>query len=439
MLPTIAIVGRANVGKSTLFNYLTQSRAALVADLPGLTRDRQYGETKIADRAILLVDTGGVVDTDDTEIAGLTEVQVHQAIEESHCVLFLVDAKTGLVAADEVIAQRLRVLNKKVLLVINKADRLASELVESDFYRLGLGKPYTIAAKSGRGIQTLMLDTLSFLPEYEAPQSTESEIKIAVVGRPNVGKSTLINRFLGEERLIVKDFPGTTRDSIYIPFERDGHYYTLIDTAGVRRRNKVHQAVEKFSMIKSMQAVHGADVVIFVLNAREGINEQDLRLLRLIIEAGTCVVIAINKWDGLEKIKREQLQDDIERRMDFVSFARRYFISALHGTGIYKLLRAVHEAHDSLRQDLSTAALTKVLEKAISDHEPPLVRGRRIRLRYAHLGGRHPLTIIVHGKQTDSLPPSYARYLSNYFQRTFQFVGVPVHIKLVTDKNPYKK
>lgn len=438
MLPVIAVVGRPNVGKSTLFNYLTKSHAALVADVPDVTRDRQYGEVTIDSQEVLLVDTGGLVNAENTVIAALIESQTDQAIDESDCILFLVDARTGLVPADEIIAGRLRKKNKKVILVVNKADHDDMLAVRGEFYQLGFGEPQVISAKGGRGVKQLMTQVLNYLPRKEEAVAKEPGIKIAVIGRPNVGKSTLINRLLGKERVIVYDQPGTTRDSIYIPFRHDKENYILIDTAGIRRRARIRDFVEKFSIIKSMQAMHEADVVIFGLNAKEGVNEQDLRLLNLIIAVGVPLVIVMNKWDGLSADAREQVKYDIDRRMSFVDFARRYFISALQGTGVGKLYRAVQESYHSTQQELTTAQLTKTLGKAMSEHEPPLVKGRRIRLRYAHLGSRHPLTIVIHGKQTRSLPQSYSRYLSNYFRKTFNFIGVPVHIKLKTDPNPYE-
>ena len=435
----IAIVGRPNVGKSTLFNYLTKSRAALVSDVPSVTRDRQYGEVIINSQRVFLVDTGGLIGTENKEIATLTEAQVKQAIDASNCILFLVDIKTGLVPSDEIIADRLRRKGRKVFLVINKADRAEVKIMESEFYKLGFGEHHIISAISGRGIKNLMAEISKNLPEEKSVIEKNPGIKIALIGRPNVGKSTLINRLLGEDRVLVYDQPGTTRDSIYIPFNYDDKNYTLIDTAGIRRRSKIQNEVEKFSMIQSLKAMHTADVVIFMLNAYQSVTEQDLRLLNLIVEIGTALVIAVNKWDKLKIEERNNFRNAIDQRIPFVNFARRYFISALHGIGVSGLYRSIQEAYQSTQQELPTAQLTRVLKEAVERYEPPLIRGHRIRLRYAHLGGRHPLTIVVHGKQTKSLPRSYFRYLANYFRKTLNFIGVPVHIKLKTDPSLYER
>jgi len=439
MLPVITIVGRPNVGKSTLFNHLTKTRAALVADMPGVTRDRQYGEAFFEGRSFIVVDTGGIAETDGSAISELTESQVQQAIDEADCVLFVVDARVGLSTADQKIAQALRKQQKKIVVIAKKADDEDADIAVSDFHQLGFENLHAISAKRGRGIKNLMKELSQALPKADAEPELETGINIAFVGRPNVGKSTLINRMLGEERVIVYDQPGTTRDSIAIPFERQDKRYTLIDTAGVRRRAKVKEAVEKFSFIKTLQSIEKAHVVIFVLNAEEGVIEQDLRLLGLVLEAGKGLILAINKWDGLEDYDRNQIKDTIERRLPFADFARRYFISALHGTGVGKLYHAIQEAYESACREISTGQLTKALEKAIAEHQPPLVRGRRVRLRYAHLGGHHPMMIIIHGKQVTALPHSYKKYLSNYFRKTFNLVGVPVIVKFKLDKNPYKE
>lgn len=438
MLPVITIIGRPNVGKSTLFNCLTQTRNALVADMPGVTRDRQYGRGVLGAKPYLVVDTGGIAETADPQMVTQVEKQVRQAIEEADRVLFLVDAKAGLTAADSIIAEQLRHFQEKVVLVVNKVDRLDPETVIGEFYRLGFGEPHPIAAKSGRNVENFIGTLLEPFPAEIEIAPEDAGICIAVMGRPNVGKSTLINRLLGEERVIVFDEPGTTRDSIFIPYERHGKRYTLIDTAGVRRRAKIEEAIEKFSVIKSLQALEKSHVVVMVFDARENITDQDMRLLGLILESGRGLVLAFNKWDGMSEYERERVKQTIDRRLAFVGFARRYLISALHGTGVGSLYRAIDEAYESSMRDLSTSELTQTLERAVFDHQPPLVGSRRIRLRYAHLGGHHPLVIVVHGKQIESLPDSYQRYLAHYFRKTFNLTGIPVNVRLVNDKNPYR-
>lgn len=437
MLPVITIIGRPNVGKSTLFNCLTQTRDALVADFPGVTRDRQYGRAVTGGRPYLVVDTGGIVEAADPEMAKQVTKQVQQAIDEADRIIFLVDAQSGLTSADDMIAEQLRPYQKKVVLAVNKIDRLDAAQVTGEFYQLGFGQPHPIAAKGGRGVETFMQDLLQAFPATAEEPPAEMGTCIAVMGRPNVGKSTLINRILGEERVIVFDEPGTTRDSIFIPYDRFGRRYTLIDTAGVRRRAKIEDPIEKFSVIKALQALERAHVVVMVFDSRAGITDQDMRLLGWILESGRGLVLAFNKWDGMSEYERERVKQTIDRRLAFVDFARRYHISALHGTGVGELYRAIDEAYASSTQDLSTPLLTQVLEQAIFDHQPPLVSGRRIRLRYAHLGGHHPLVIVVHGKQIEYLPDSYRRYLANYFRQSFHLVGVPVRVQLINDKNPY--
>ena len=441
MLPVLTIIGRPNVGKSTLFNYLTQTRAAIVADMPGVTRDRQYGEGSFDERRFIVVDTGGLMEVEDAEMSDHIDLQTAQAIEEATVIFFMVDAKAGLTAADRDIAEILRRRAKtEVKLLVNKADREQGEIVVSEFHELGFGQPVAIAAKTGRGV----IDLLSVvMPDNVADTATAEEaatpasLHVAVVGRPNVGKSTLINRMLGEERVVVLDRPGTTRDSIFIPFTRHGQHYTLIDTAGVRRRSKVKAAVEKFSYIKTLQAIGRADVVILVLNAREGINDQDLRLINLVMTEGKAMTIAFNKWDGMSTEDRADFKTKIEIRLPFVDFARRYFISALHGTGVGKLYTAVNESFTAMQQALSTSELTQTLQRAVTQHQPPLVRGRRVRLRYAHVGGRNPLRIVIHGKQTQTIPADYQRYLINFFRKRYQLVGVPLLLNFKSDHNPY--
>lgn len=441
MLPVIVIIGRPNVGKSTLFNYLTKTRDALVVDMPGVTRDRQYGEGRVGDRDYIIVDTGGIAEPDDPEMSAMTDEQVDQAMQEADRLLFMVDAKDGLTAADQKITERLRRdYRDKVTLLVNKIDRDDAAMVCSEFYELGLGEPFGITATQGRGIQDMIQGVLNDLPKVErTKEDKDTGVKVAVVGRPNVGKSTLINRILGEERVVVLDRPGTTRDSIEVPFERDGVRYTLVDTAGVRRKAKVKDAVEKFSMIKTMQAIEAADVVIVVLNAHESVLDQDLRLISIAAEHGKALVIAMNKWDGMETYDREQFKVNFDKKVNFVDYARRYFISALHGTGVGKLYHAIDEAYESTTREISTAMITKALEDAQRAHQPPLVKGRRVKLRYAHIGSQNPLVIVIHGKQTAALPGSYQKFLSNFMRKRFNLVGVPVIIKLKSDENPYNQ
>ncbi len=435
-LAVIAIIGRPNVGKSTLFNWLTQTRDALVLDRPGVTRDRQYGRGVVGDTPYLVVDTGGIESASDDEINLFTNQQVNLAIQEADILLFLVDARVGLTTADEVIAEQLRSVADKVVVLVNKTDHLAPALACSEFYTLGFSTIHAIAAHRGQNVKPVMQSLLAALPDSESDLPQQG-IKIAIVGRPNVGKSTLINRLLGEERVIAFDSPGTTRDSIYIPYQRHGKEYVLIDTAGVRRRASVSESVEKLSFIKTLQAMEDAEVIVMMMNAHQGIVEQDLRLLGMVIETGKALVLAINQWDQLDSWQRQRVQQDIDRRLSFASFARRYFISALHGSGVGLLYRAINEAYRCASQVISTAQLTQALQQATEAHQPPLVRGRRVKLRLAHLGGHHPMMMIVHGKQTDELPLSYKKYLVNYLRHAFKLVGVPLIVRFKNDANPY--
>jgi GTP-binding protein len=442
MKPIIALVGRPNVGKSTLFNRLTKSRDALVADHSGLTRDRIYGDVESNDCAFILIDTGGLTEHDDG-MSGLMRKQAELAINECDLVLFLVDGRAGLTAADEIIADDLRNVDKPILLIVNKSEGEQREVVAADFYSLGLGEPQVISASQGRGISAVFDSLKEALPEVEVygdevAEDMSNTIRLAVLGRPNVGKSTLINRMLGEERVVAFDEPGTTRDSIHIPFEKDGTDYILIDTAGVRRRSKVSEMLEKFSIVKTLQALEEANVVILVLDAHEGIVEQDLHLAGLIIESGRAVVIAVNKWDGLDKSEREWVTTNIERRLPFLNFAQTHFISALHGSGVGLLFKTVKQAYSSAMSQLPTPRLTRVLEDAVADHPPPLVHGRRIKFRYAHLGGKNPPRIIIHGNQTDATPNSYRRYLENTFREVLKLHGTPIRIEFKTGDNPFK-
>lgn len=441
MLPIIAIMGRPNVGKSTLFNRLTKSQQALVADQPGVTRDRLYGEANFNGRQVIIIDTGGL-EGEDTGMAALVERQAWAAASEADLILWVVDARAGLTAADELLGEHLRRLNKPVLLVVNKTDGLNSDIAISDFFHLGFGQPFPIAAAHGAGVLVLQQACLERLPpsapEVEAPELGADRIKLAIVGRPNVGKSTLVNRLLGEERVLVYDQPGTTRDSIFIPFERHGTLYTLIDTAGVRRRRGIRELVEKFSVIKTLQAIAMADVVVMVVDAHENITDQDLHLLGFVLEAGRALVIAVNKWDGLPPSERDYVKKELDRRLDFVDFAKIYFISALHGTGVGEIFSAITQAYESATRKFSTPELTRLLEDIVASHQPPAVHGRHIKLRYAHAGGSQPPLIVIHGKQTDHLPVSYRRYLMNSFRKALKLVGTPVKIVLKNDDNPYE-
>jgi len=443
MLPVIALVGRPNVGKSTLFNRLTKSRDALVANLPGLTRDRQYGQAKLKGQPFIVVDTGGIAG-DEEGIDDLMAKQSLQAVEEADIVLFLVDARTGMTAADEYVAEQLRRQQKPVILVVNKVDGVHADAALAEYYSFGYSNILGIAAEHGRGVSTLIdqvLENLDITPTSEDEQTIEElqarGLKLAVVGRPNVGKSTLINRFLGEERVVVFDMPGTTRDSIYIEMERRGKPYTLIDTAGVRRRSKVKETVEKFSVLKTLQAIGDANVVVMVMDAREPITDQDLSLVSHIIDAGRSMVIAINKWDGMTEEERDEVKQEIDRRLGFVDFARIHFISALHGSNVGHLWESVDEAWESALVEMSASQLTRLLEQAYERHQPPAIKGRRIKLRYAHPGGHNPPLIVIHGKQVSKLQESYKRYLINFFRKKLNLIGTPIRLETKEGDNPF--
>lgn len=439
MKRVLALVGRPNVGKSTLFNRLTKSRDALVADEPGLTRDRRYGNVKAGQGNFIVIDTGGI--TSEVGIDKLIAEQAKQAMEEADAVLFLVDGKEGITIADEAIVKNLRKLEKPVYLIINKTERLDPDLVTADFYALGLGQPYPIAAEHGSGVNELMdfLDTELPLTSAEHTEDVEHTAKVAIVGRPNVGKSTLVNRLLGEERVLAFDLPGTTRDSIFIPFEHNGYPYTLIDTAGVRRRTRVAEKIEKFSVIKALQAIDSCHVVMFVLDAQAEISSQDATLLGYVLDEGKALVIAVNKWDGLSQDKREWIKTEFERKLSFVDFASVHYISALHGSGVGILMNVVHKAYESSMSDFATPILTRILEDAVISHQPPLIHGRRIKLRYAHQGGKNPPIIVIHGNQTTRVPESYTRYLINIFRKVLKIKGTPLRIFYKGSTNPYKE
>jgi len=437
MPPVIALVGRPNVGKSTLFNQLTRSRDALVADFAGLTRDRKYGDGKLGDIPYIVIDTGGISGNEFGIDAAMAE-QSMMAIDEADVVLLMVDGREGLHPGDEALVKALRQKEKAFHLVVNKIDGVGEDVAASDFYRLGVGDLHTIAASHNRGVHRLISEVLAPLPieEATAPE-TDGAIRIAVIGRPNVGKSTLVNRLLGEDRVVVFDQPGTTRDSIYIDYERRGQAYTLIDTAGVRRRKNVRESVEKFSIVKTLKAIADAHVTILLMDAHEGIVEQDLHLLGQCIDAGRGLVVALNKWDGIDADERDWIKTELNRRLQFVDYADIHFISALHGTGVGHLYDSIHQAHQSATMTLSTNKLTRILEDAVASHPPPLVNGRRIKLRYAHAGGQNPPIVVIHGSQTEALPASYARYLEKTFRRVLQLHGTPIRIQLKTGENPY--
>ena len=444
-LPVIAIVGRPNVGKSTLFNCITQTRQAVVADIPGVTRDRQYGKGEYQGRSFVVIDSGGI-GGEEAGIEGLTAQQTLMAIHEAALVLFLVDARTGLAPADKIIARQLRKLNKSVIVAINKTDGLDSNIASADFQSLGLSDILSISAAHRHNIDLLIKRCINkIFSDKEIPadllESKSAEqraIKLAIIGKPNAGKSTLVNRMLGEERVIVFDMPGTTRDSVYINLERQGKLYTLIDTAGVRRKSHITDRIEKVSVIKALQAIEEAHVIIFLIDAKSNISEQDLHLLGFIIDLGKSLVIAVNKWDGLSIEARTQVKSEIDRRLNFIDYAKIKFISALHGSGVGNLFEDVQQAHQSAVKKLTTAKLTALLQKAIQQHQPPMIKNRRIKLRYAHPGGENPPLIVIHGNQTSALPESYIRYLQAFFRKALKLTGTPVHIELKSSENPYK-
>jgi len=455
MLPVIALVGRPNVGKSTLFNRFTRTRDALVADLPGLTRDRQYGHALLQQQPFIIIDTGGITGGE-VGVDGMMADQSMQAVREADITLFIVSAKEGLTPIDEAFAKQLRQENKTVHLVVNKVDGFDQDTVLTEFFSLGFDCVSAIAAAHGRGVNRLIQDVILpganiMIAESDATKNDEETVydgepepeaesgpKLAIIGRPNVGKSTLVNRMLGEERVIVYDMPGTTRDSIYIEMERRNKKYTLIDTAGVRKRGKVHETVEKFSVLKTLQAINDANVVVMIFDAREGITDQDLHLLGFAIDAGRSIIIGVNKWDNMSDEKRNDVKEAITRRLQFADFAEIKFISALHGTNVGHLWEAVDKAYASARVSMSASKLTRILEMAVTRHQPPAGGRFKIKLRYAHPGGHNPPRIVVHGNQTKQLPKSYVRYLEKSFREALKIVGTPIKFELKESKNPFK-
>ena len=442
MLPVIAIVGRPNVGKSTLFNALTRTRNALVADMPGVTRDRQYGVCRVGPHASLLVDTGGLVSQAEG-IEYLTAKQVHQAVDEAALVMFVVSSRDGLTSADRAVADYLRHAGKPVLLVINKAEGVGPDFAALDFAELGFAHAEAVSAEHRQGLEALMEEAGGMLPAAAGEPAEDEEpepdaIRLAIVGRPNVGKSTLVNRLLGEERVLAFDEPGTTRDTISVMLERDGVRYELLDTAGVRRRSRISEVVERFSTIKALQAIERAHVVVLMLDAREGLTEQDATLLGHVLEQGRALVIALNKWDGLDPDRRQRVKQEMDRRLRYVEWARRITISALHGSGIQELLDAVQQAWRSATAVLPTPELTRVLGEAFESHQPPAVQGRTAKLRYAHAGGKLPPRIVIHGSRTRTVPPSYTRYLANCVIQHFGLKGTPLVIEYRDSENPFE-
>ena len=438
MIPIVVIVGRPNVGKSTLFNRLTRSRDAIVHDEPGITRDRHYGQGRIGGRPYLVVDTGGFEPVAIEGIYHQMARQTRQAVDEADVVLFTVDARAGLTAQDRTIADELRKSGRRILLVVNKAEGTAPEMAVADFHALGLGDPLPISAAHGENVSDLMDVVLADLPPARDDREHDDETpRVAVVGRPNVGKSTLVNALLGEERVIVFDEPGTTRDSIYVEFEHAGRQYTLIDTAGVRRRGRIDEAAEKFSVVKTMQAIADANVVVLVLDATQEISEQDAHIAGFILEAGRALVVAVNKWEAVDDAGRDTIKRTLARKLDFLSFARLHFVSALEGQGIRGLMKSVDGAYAAAMAKLPTPRLTRALQAAVSQQQPPRAGYSRPKLRYAHQGGSNPPRIIVHGTGVEHVPASYRRYLERFFREAFKLQGTPLKVELKSGRNPY--
>jgi GTPase len=439
VLPVIALVGRPNVGKSTLFNALTRSRDALVADMPGVTRDRHYGVCRTGERPFVVVDTGGLSGVDEG-LDGLTAKQVRLAIDEAHALVFVLDARDGLLPQDRTILDELRRSGKPIIAAVNKTDGLDAQDALAEFASFGISRTLPLSAAHNRGTEDLVAAVLPLLPEdthEELAPEDDGSIRVAIVGRPNAGKSTLINRLLGEDRLIVSDVAGTTRDPIRVPLERDGKRYTLIDTAGVRRKARVEEGVEKFSVIKTLQSMAAAQVVVVMIDARENLADQDLTLIGHAIDEGKAVVIAVNKWDGMDAYQREQCQRALERRLAFVDWAKHVFISALHGSGLRELMRAIVRAHTAAMHELGTSDLTRTLERAYESYQPPLVRGHAPKLRFAHPGGSNPPTIVIHGSRTKHIAPAYRRYLENFFRKRYKLEGTPIRIEFREGENPF--
>ncbi|MEW9900189.1 ribosome biogenesis GTPase Der [Chitinivorax sp. PXF-14] len=440
MKPTVALVGRPNVGKSTLFNRLTRSRDAIVADIPGLTRDRHYGHGRVGEKDYLVVDTGGFEPIAKDGILHEMAKQTLQAVDEADVVMFIVDGRNGLTAQDAVIADKLRRSGRKVWLVVNKAEGMNRAACTAEFFELGLGEPLPISASHGDGVRELMEEVLQDLPDTPEPETkAERHPRLAVVGRPNVGKSTLVNSILGEERVIAFDQPGTTRDSIHIDFERNGKPYTVVDTAGIRKRGKVTETIEKFSVIKTLQSAEDANVVVLVLDAHQEISDQDAAIAGFILESGRALVVAVNKWDALDSYQRDRIKREIDRKLQFLDFAKFHFISALHGKGVAGLFQSIDEAYAAAMAKLSTPRLTRVLLAAVQKQAPPKKGMFRPKMRYAHQGGVNPPIVVIHGAALDNVPESYVRYLARTFSDAFKLQGTPLRVQFKQTSNPYSE
>lgn len=450
MTPIVSLIGRPNVGKSTLFNRLTRSRDAIVADMPGLTRDRHYGMLRLADRPVIVVDTGGFEPVVDTGIVHQMARQTRQAIAESDLVVFLVDLRTGLSPQDLHIAAELRRSGKPVLLVVNKAEGRLGHPALAEFHELGLGEPLAISAAHGDAVPELVERILARLPsqpiapaqtgeDENAPAAPQHSLRLAIAGRPNVGKSTLVNALVGEERVIAFDQPGTTRDAIEVPFEREGRRITLIDTAGLRRRGKVFEAVEKFSVIKSLQAIEQANVVVLLLDATEGVTDQDAHIARFAVEAGRALVVAANKWDAVDAYGRQRLMVTVRQRLPFVAFARFHTISARTAAGLDGLMKSVIAAHAAAYRKLPTPKLTRAIIDAVAQQPPPRSGTVRPKLRYAHQGGTNPPIVVIHGTALDRVPASYTRYLEGKLRERFDLTGTPLRVEYRSSTNPYAR